>query len=81
MTPTEKASRLQALIEDSVFKEAVENVRAGIREAWAREKNAVERDMLWHRQAALEDLLNGLRGMQDDIKFESVRFAKIVSRT
>ena len=80
MTPEEKASRLRALMGDPVFVEAVEKVRENIRIGWENCKDPVERDMLWHRQAALADLLNGLNAMQQDIRYEAFRFAKIVSR-
>lgn len=80
MTLEEKASRLRALLGDAVFKEAVGNVREAIRKGWEDCKDPGLREQLWHRQAALTDLLNGLYAVEDNIKFESMKFAKIVSR-
>ena len=75
----EKASRLKAIMGDAVFNEAVSNVREGIRRQWEQSADAVQRDILWHRQAALSDLMDALHAMEDDIKFNNWKFEKIVS--
>ncbi len=80
LSDEEKASRIQAIVGDPVFNEAIDNLRNQIIKGWEVSNDPKERDALWHRQMALTDLVKALHGVTDNVRFENFRRAKIAAR-
>ena len=71
MTNEEKERRLRDILQDPVFNEVVEAVRQDLSAAWAAEQDPVQRELIWHRQNAVSELLTGLRRLGENMKLTS----------
>lgn len=71
MTNEEKERRLRDILQDPVFNEVVECVRQELAQAWATEYDPAKRELIWHRQNAVSELLTGLRKLGDNMKLSS----------
>ncbi len=62
---THESRKAAEILEDEVYQAAVKGARASLKDEWAAATSPQQREALWHKYAAIDEVSRALRRIRD----------------